>query len=252
MHQIEMHEVSEEFAACWKAAGNHLNRQVDGGIQSWLRAHPYPPFLEHLSFRLGNQLFFIRIEDVDGRVLGPGSKRGLLSASKNGNGHACILPMRRMVAGGTWVVDGPGWGLIDAETGASVDPVALVSDEKIEMTPWELHDMAVQIVRDQLKLEGVKLMSWQSNPTVDPSIWFVGKTKRPEWVVVRSATFPSNRADRPTNWREIADGCARLSSTGHFASVAFVSASQPFGSSKEAPVPLWRGHGMNVRYIGLE
>jgi hypothetical protein len=33
---------------------------------------------EHLSFRLGNQLFFVRIEDVDGKTQGPGTSVGLL------------------------------------------------------------------------------------------------------------------------------------------------------------------------------
>ena len=56
----------------------HLNTQVQGGIQGWLRAHPYPPFLEHLSFRLGNQLFFIRIV-VDTNISGPGNMKGLVA-----------------------------------------------------------------------------------------------------------------------------------------------------------------------------
>ena len=252
MHNIEMHEMTEAFFPCWKAAGIHLSKQVDGGIQSWLRAHPYPPFLEHLSFRLGNQLFFVRIEDVDGKAQGPGTIRGLAAAARDGNGHACILPMKKKLFGGSWVADMPGWGLLNAETRKPINPVSLVTEEKIEMTPWEVHDMAVQVVRDYLQKEGFELMSWQGNPEVDPSIWFVGKTRKPEWVVVRSAKFPASNADRPTNWAAIADGCARLSTTGHFASVAVVSVSQPFASSEEAPVPLWRGHGMHVRFDGLE
>lgn len=64
MYEIEMHEMTPAFHACWQAAGNHLNRQVDSGIQSWLRADPYPPFLEHLSFRLGNQLSCRRCQNV--------------------------------------------------------------------------------------------------------------------------------------------------------------------------------------------
>ena len=32
-----------------------------------------------------------------------------------------------------------------------IDPVALLTDEWIEMTDWELHDLAVQIVRDELQ-----------------------------------------------------------------------------------------------------
>jgi hypothetical protein len=252
MYEIEMQEMSEAFFPCWKAAGIHLGKQIDVGIQSWMRAHPYPPFLEHLSFRLGNQLFFVRIEDVDDKIRGPGSKRGLAAAAGAANGHACILPMKKRLFGDSWVAALPGWGLLDAVTGMPIDPVSLVTDEKIEMTPWEVHDMAVQVVRDHLGGEGFELMSWQGNPEVDPSIWFVGKTTKPEWVVVRSARYPSNSAERPANWAAIARSCARMSTTGHFASVAIVSADQPFRSSDEAAVPLWRGYGMHVRFTGLE
>lgn len=252
MHDIEMQEMSQEFLKCWQAAGMHLNQQVDGGIQSWLRAHPYPPFLEHLSFRLGNQLLFIRVEDAEGKVDGPGSLRGLNAVAEGANGHACILPMKKKFLGGNWVPDNSGWGLLDAKTRKPIDPVSLVTDENIEMTQWEVHDMAVQVVRGHLERQGYKLMSWQGNPEVDPSIWFIGDSKKPEWVVVRATTFPENEAMRPNNWEAIAAGCAKMSLIGHFASVAVVSIGQPFQSETEAPVPLWRGHGMNVRFTGLE
>lgn len=251
MHEIEMHEMSEAFLPCWKAAGIHLSRQVDGGIQSWLRAHPYPPFLEHLSFRLGNQLFFIRVDDVDGKVNGPGNPHGFLTAARMANGRACILPMKKKLFGSAWVADMPGCGLLDAETRRPIDPVALVTDQKIEMSPWEVHDMAVQVVRNYLGNQGFELMSWQGNPEVDPSIWLIGKTKRPEWVVVRAAKFPANNAARPSNWQAISAGCAKLSTTGHFASVAVASDEQPFESSEEAPVPLWRGYALHLRFTGL-
>lgn len=41
MYDIEMQEMSQEYFKCWQAAGIHLSKQADGGIQSWLRAHPY-------------------------------------------------------------------------------------------------------------------------------------------------------------------------------------------------------------------
>ncbi len=82
MYEIEIKEMSDAFFPCWKTAGIHLSKQVDGDIQSWLRAHPYPTFLEHLSFRLCNQLFFVRVEDVDRKVEGPGSLRGLGAAAR--------------------------------------------------------------------------------------------------------------------------------------------------------------------------
>ncbi len=136
MHEIEMNEMPDAFFPIWKAAGIHLSNQVDGGIQSWLRAHPYPPFLEHLSFRLGNQLFFVRVEDTDGKVRGPGNDRGFITAAKMANGRACVLPMKKKLFGGAWVAEMPGWGLLDSDARRPVNPVALVTDEKITMTAY--------------------------------------------------------------------------------------------------------------------
>jgi hypothetical protein len=65
-HQVEMTGPQDAFARCWSAAGRHLSTFGDGIVNSWLRSHLNPPFLEHLSFRLGNQLFFVRVEDEDG------------------------------------------------------------------------------------------------------------------------------------------------------------------------------------------
>ena len=61
-----------------------------------------------------------------------------------------------------------------------------------------------------------------------------------------------SEAIKPANWNNIAAGCAHLGEVGHFAPVAFASVDQPFLTSEEAPVPLWRGHGVHVRYQGLE
>lgn len=245
MHDIEMHQVSEEFARCWQAAGRHLQSKVQGPLHSWLKADLNPPFLEHLSFRLGNQLFFIRIEDVDGRLKIPGSHAGLLSVADGCKGYACLMPMRRRESG--WTSDEPGWGLIDARTGKSVDPANEITDERIEMTDWELQDFAVQIVRQHLEKHGRKLMSWQGNPAVNPSIWFVGENG-PEWFVVRAVRYPKSEAEPSADWEQIASSYAAMSKTGHFASVSIASADDPFDpNSSMPPEPLWRGYGMLVR-----
>ena len=251
MFEIEMQEMSKEFFPIWRAAGKHLNAQVDGGIQGWLRAHPYPPVLEHLSFRLGNQLFFVRVEDVDGRIEGPGSRRGLLTVARGTNGHACVLPMRKAMLRSSWLADRPGWGLLDAHIGQAVDPHSLVTDEPIEMTDWELHDMAVQVVREHLERQGFELMSWQGNPEVDPSVWFIGKSGRPEWVVVRAYLFPEVEPGRPANWYDIAKGCSHLSTTGHFAPVGICGADQWLDTDRSVPRPC-RGHRLHVAFKGLE
>ena len=196
---------------------------------------------------MGNKLFFIRVEDVDGNVRGPGSLLGLLSVAEKANGRACILPMKKQ-AGKGWVTDLNGWGLLDAETRRPINPAMWVSEEKIEMTPWEIHNMAVKVVRDYILKQGFELMTWDGNLGVDPSIWFLGSSKKPEWVVVRSTQYPAKSAPRPHNWEEIAKYCAKLSSTGHFASVSLVSADWTQGE----PQPLWRGHAMHANFAGLE
>ena len=251
MYDIEMHEASPEFERCWSAAGAYLNGQVQDGLQSWLRAHLKPPFLEHLSFRLGNQLFFIRLEDVDERLNVPGSLHGLLTIADGCQGSACLMPMKKKVFGGDWIPAHPGWDLFDARTKKPVNPVNLITDEKIPITAWEMHDFAVQVVRDQLVKEGRQLMGWQGNPKVDPAIWFLGDSKGPEWVVVRAVRYPEKGAKRPHNWGDIAALCARRSKIGHFASVAFVSTEQKLKTDGEAPVPLWRGYGVHCSYAGL-
>ena len=161
------------------------------------------------------------------------------------------MPMKKNIRSGGWIPDCPGWGLIDARTRATINPISLVTDEKIEMTAWELQDFAVQVVRDHLLKEGYKLMSWQGNPNVDPAIWFVGDSKAPEWVVVRTVRYPEKDAKRPDNWIDIAQGCAKLGKIGHFASVAFASTDQKFATDGEEAIPLWRGHGVHVSYPGL-
>ena len=252
MHKIEMDEMSEEFFRLWAAARDHLSRQVQGGIDSWLRWHPDPPFLDHLSFRLGNQNFFLRVHDADGRVEGPGTMSGLQHIAAENGGHACVLLMRRSGLGGDWEPIRPGWGLVDPKDGRTVDPFRLVTDERIPMTPWEVHSMGVQVVVQHLDQKGFQVTMFQDDPNVDPTLWFQNQNDQPEWVVVRTVTYPAERAERPANWERIARNLAAVAHRGHFASVALCSAYQPFEADDEPPAPLWRGHGMHANFEGLE
>lgn len=247
MYAVDMHGPSPEFAHCWRAAGSHLNRHGQERI-SWLKSDLNPPFLEHLSFRLGNQLFFVRIEPVASLLEALGSREGLVSIAGSCKGHACLLPM--VFRAKEWKAEHAGWGLIELASGMPLDPPSLISGEKIEMTDWELHDMAVQVVRDQVRRDGREIMSAQRNPSVDPSIWFVGD-RGPEWIVVRAARYPTAVARRPANLAAIAANCAHLSKRGNFASVALANSEDSFAQG-EPPLPLWRGDGMIVRFQGLE
>lgn len=122
----------------------------------------------------------------------------------------------------------------------------LATEEPVAMTDWELLDFAVQVVRNDLKGRGYKIMSTHSNPQVDPNIWFVADIARgPEWVVVRAARFPGQKARTSPNLNAITRNVAHISGSGHFASVTFAGVNDPQG-------PLWRGHGLEVGFVGLE
>ncbi len=249
MHNIHMAEVTDDFAECWKAAGLHIQNQAQGGLKSWLRAHLNPPFLEHLSFRLGNQLFYIRIQDVNDELDIPGSLKGLLSIANGSKGHACLMPMKKIA--GNWTCATSDWGLVSVETETSINPVNFISDEQIEMTDWELQDFAVQVVWENLESDGRQLMSWQGNPGVDPSIWFVGDDG-PEWVVVRAFRHGLIKASKPSNWNEIVSSLKHTGSAGNYAEVTCASPDDVFDPTGDNAAKLFRGQGLHVRYLGLE
>jgi hypothetical protein len=250
LYDVERPLISPEFARCCKAAARHLAAQLHDGSINWLKLAFGAPSLEHLSFRLGNQLFFIRIEDVDENLEVPVGPEGVLKVADGCNGIPCLMPMR--LCAGDWVPDAPGWGLVHARTGNVVDPFALVSAELIEMTDWEVHDFAVQCVWNHLADAKRELMSRQGHPEVDPAIWFVGDSG-PEWVVVRAVRYPQLDAAPPPHayWRQLAEKCAALGKVGHFASVSVANVDDAFAPHDVPATPLWRGHGMRVRFKGL-
>ena len=66
----------------------------------------------------------------------------------------------------------PGWGLTEFISGRQFNPVERITNQKIEMTDWELLDLSIQIVRYHLTQDGKEITSWQSNLKLSPPIWF--------------------------------------------------------------------------------
>lgn len=244
MFSINTQKPSKEFIECWNAAGHHLQTQVQGFL-SWIKADLIPPQIEHLSFRMGNQLFFIRVEDVNNHIHGPGNLDGLIDLAKKCNGIPCLLVMKKGFRG-NWKADNPGWGLTHASTHEVIVPPELVTDEKIEMTDWELQDFAVQVVRDHLRQQGKQIMSFCGNPHVSPSLWFI-ENEKPAWVIVKVARHPSALPALPADAGKIAAQCSSLGNIGYFAPLVVAS-----GEDSQTATPLLRGHEMLVKYEGLK
>jgi hypothetical protein len=73
------------------------------------------PILGTFFLPIGQSAFFVRVEDVDGRVAEPGTLEGLLRIADGQKGCACIMPMRCRIGERfvEWIPETAGWGLND-------------------------------------------------------------------------------------------------------------------------------------------
>ncbi len=196
---IDPFELTEDFINCWNAAGRHLSLRVKDTGASWLRAD-LPCFREHLSFALGNQLFFIQFCDVNQPENGWLALNRLEMAVEDANGIACLMPMENK--SGEWHPVFDGWGLTDLTGETALNPVDLITDEPIEMTDWEIHDVGIQMVRNHLIENGWEINSWQSDLEVDPSI-IAQKDDELHAFVVRNSNKGKEVGKRPENYKNI-------------------------------------------------
>jgi hypothetical protein len=250
MYPIEQSAPSPAFVEAWRFAGRDLSAQGQGAL-NWVRDHLHPPLTDHLSFRIGNQIFCILINETGS---GPCSvsraeEDRLVAFCERHRLIACRYDLRR-APDGLHAKEGAGWNLVGLPGGCPINPVALVSDERILMSAWEIHDFGLQIVRRHLADNNCVVTSYQNMLDLDPGVWFE-KEGHLHWCMVRTVTYPETAAARPANVAIIADSCRKLSPRGYFASVTLASIDDPFLGAQHA-LPLHRGHGVNARFTGLE
>jgi hypothetical protein len=223
-YEISPFEITEDFEACWLSAGRHLNLRVQDAGAWWLRAE-LPCFREHLSFALGNQLFFIQFYDVDNPNNGWKQIIRLETIANDANGFPCLMPMRKI--DDTWEAVISGWGLIDLLNEQQIDPFQKISDEPIEMTQWEIHDFGIQSVKRYLVENGWEIASWQSDLGVNPSI-FASKNDEFCGFVVRTSNKGSETGQRPENCNSIAKQMSQRGWGAKFVGLKVASADDAF------------------------
>ena len=255
MYKIDTHNISEEFLNAWRFAGKNLTNQGQGSL-SWIRSHLHQPFDDHLSFRVGNQIFSVLVEMEKSFMESSLTDRERNNQAKfcsSNNLVPCIYKVKKN-SHGEYERIIQGWNLVHAETERPIDPVELISEELIEMSPWEVHDFGVLTVVNEIKKEGGEIFSYQSVLNIDPSIWFKRDGKG-FYVIVRAVRYPELDAKRPENLMETIKAIKSLKSPerkaeGYFASVGIANADNP--SEGENPLPLYRGSGMHIRFTGIE
>jgi hypothetical protein len=225
-----------EFARCVSAAVEHIKWQFQDPLRSWLKTDLIPPFLEHFSFRFGNQLFFVLCEDVSGEENFPSSRETLLNLAIVSRGNPCLMPMERIQD--SWQPSEAGWGLLDLRTGEYVNPLNMVTDERIEMTDYEIYSAAIEYLKESYLSSGNQVIFANCNPRMDPGFWYTD-SEGTKTITVRAVRYPVLYADLPDNWPAICTEAAHRSMSGTFLSIGFMNCKEPDG-------PLWRDEPFNI------
>lgn len=220
---IPSSKITQDYLDAWKVAFEHLSAYLQGcdfewgpeGLSKyqWRRAHPYPPCLEHLSFRCGNKIYFIRLKLDDVEL--PGSLEGLHRISTGNNAIACLFPLQRQ--GDTFIPTESGCGLVDATTNERIEPHTLVTKEDFPLTEWELNYMALLMTLDALRQDGIEVLNAIDDPEIHPTIWIHDRQGNPRWILVRHL----RHRKFPENWDTIPKEISGY--PGHFVNIKFAS-----------------------------
>ncbi|MDA9170557.1 hypothetical protein N9O69_00585 [Alphaproteobacteria bacterium] len=185
---IDSGEFTDDFRDCARIVNNFFSEKGKDVI-NFIRFATIPTPV-HTSFRIGNQLFFIHIVDLDDNMEQPGSIEGFIKICERFQCLACLIPVRKK--NNKWTIENLDWGLTDAKTGDVIDPYELVSDEKIVMSDYEIHEMGNDYVRYHIitKNLGYKVSSFIIDPDIIPSIIF-NKPNEKYCVLVKVSYDPN-------------------------------------------------------------
>ena len=245
---IDTGELTDDFIDCARFA-NDFFAEKGKDVINFIRFSTFPTPV-HTSFRIGNQLFFIHIVDLDDNMEAPGSIDGFVNICKKFECLACLLPVRKKI--NKWTIEYLDWGLIDAKTGNLINPHYLVTDEKIVMSDYEIHEMGNDYVRYHIitKNLGYKVSSFIIDPDIIPSIIF-NKENEQCCVLVRVSYDPNPWVRQEDFKNELENMKSTYPDmTVYFAGVHLFGQEQM--RQKDNTLPLYRGQGYYPTFRGLE
>ena len=253
MQEFKIPEVSREFIELFQAARRHI-QHIGGEQLDWLRTDFNFPFRDHLSFRLGNRLFFMLVATADEDIESPGSLEALEELAAEANGIACLMLMTR-TGDGAFKPHGAGYSLFALDFITPLDPVSLVTDELIVISDWELQRCATQAMLMHLEKHDLPILASEVDPQGAPAIWFRSADGHPNWIVIRGLRYPHRDAPLPAGWAEKVKFMTEKvpNSKGFFGIVTIASPKDSFDpQATEHRYPLYRGHQYPMKVVGLK
>lgn len=219
MYYIDRPDPTEFFLNVRQMAGYWLQQELNKFSEKewhtgahWLKNDLTYPCFEHFSISYKNQIFCILIDIIDADTnvsfLPSKTKELLIENCIENNCIPCLYkllvknPIKPIY--NTIRPISSGWNLTNAITNEQVFPEKLVSNDKIEMSNWELRDFAIQCARTYIEKEYQgKILSYQNILGIDPQLWFEDKFGKKNYVVVRSANYPQMHVDIPNDINSI-------------------------------------------------
>jgi len=253
MQTVALPEVSREFIALFQAARRHL-QQVGGEEMDWLRTEFNFPFRDHLSFRLGNRLFFLLVATADEDIESPGSLEALEELAAEANGIAGIMLMTR-ASDGEFKPYGSGFSLFEFDFVTPIEPANLVTDERVVISDWELQRCAIQAMMMHLEKHHFTVLNTEVDPQGAPAIWFRSAEGYAHWMVVKGLRYPDRDAPLPPTWEEKVKFMAEQvpNSKGFYGIVTIASPDDTFDPrATEHRYPLYRGQQYPMKVMGLK
>lgn len=267
-YEIPRPQPSHEFLRARNVAGCILQEQFKkhGGKLTpsrdyrWIKSDLTWPTFDHLTFAYGNQVFAVLVEVFDDgqSLLSEQECKRCFDAAVKHNLIPCIFPISLEDLNPL----SSGWNLLALETNLPLNPVDLATDSAIEMSEWELQNLAIQIVRGSIEERGdVQFVSFSDIVGIDPQLWFEDEQKSKCWVIVRF--FKAINGDEIDKFIHVIQTHPQLASfDGYFAAVSAAS-SAPFLLDRDGKViplsrrydgtaPLYRGDELYIKYDGLK
>jgi TPR repeat protein len=245
---IDSGEYTDDFIDCYRFTTNFLFEKGRDVINFILFSNFPTPV--HTSFRIGNQLFFAHFVDVDENMEVPGSVEGFISICEKFQCIACLLPVRKK--NNKWTIENLDWGLVDAKTKDPINPHYLVSDEKLVMSDYEIHQIGVEYVRDILLKRdlGYSIDGFIMDPDIRPSISFYKQGKLCSVLV--KVSYDPNPVVRKEDFKDLLEELISTypDITIYFAGVHLCGEEQV--KKKDKFLPLYRGQGYITYYTRLE
>ena len=240
-----MTRVTDEFLVCWQSVARHFRAMPTNYNFRFYNLSPAPPWLEHFCFSLGNQIFFICIEDIDGQLQTPTDSSHCVFAASEVGGIPCVIQVRQVDRNWSPVLEG--WGLLHAQTRQVIDPLTHVTPARVEITDWELQDLAVDCVCDFLKRDGCAIQSRNPDSRIVPSL-FYSRGGVQKFVGVFSARFPRTPCPQLDRLHQISE---QTGNAGSYAVVTIASEFDAFDPDDTEGFPLHRGDDFLFKFDGL-